>query len=314
MNKKFNQYISIFLNYLKSSGYAPTSIILYSDSLKFFKKFIIKKNIKHKDIFSLTSLFKYKKYFTQYRTKRGKKLKPNTTFKRLSCLATFFNYLADNNYIFTNPFDKIDFIKKPKTLPKNIPTEKEINTIMKQVKTKKLTGFRDLTILEVLFCTGIRKSELINLSIYDIELRTGFLRVFKGKGSKGRIVPLGKIACIYLEKYINEIRPLLLKGNNKEQALFINMYGRQIGEGSIDKLIQKYVKKAGLKNISCHSFRHACATSMLKGKASIKHVQEMLGHKLLSSTQIYTQVLPADLLEVHKENHPSWNLFNSEKK
>lgn len=227
----------------------------------------------------------------------------------------FFRYLAENDYILINPFDKVDSIKKVKTLPKNIPGEKEIVHIMKKIDISNPFGFRDRTMFEVIYSTGIRRKELAQLSVYDIDINNGFIHVVKGKRGKARIIPVGKIACTFLEKYITQIRPALLKSNVKEDALFISKYGRKLSIHAIDSRIKMWIHNANLNtHYTCHSFRHACATEMLKGKANIKYVQEMLGHSCLSSTQIYTHVLPLDLFNVHKKTHPSWILFDDEKK
>lgn len=313
MKKIFHHYKTEYLRYLKASGYSSASIKNYSYMLKVFSGFIKDHSINPHKICTFETLVKYKKYILSYKTKTGKPLKPATIAHYFSRLILFFKYLTAQQYIFINPFDKIEKIKQSKPLPKNIPVPKEIARIMKHVNVSTLYGFRDRAMLELLYSTGIRRKELANITIYDIDLTHGFLRITCGKGNQSRIVPVGKIACEIIEKYIADIRPKLLKPDIPEFALFVSQYGRKISVDSINSILNKQIKRARLKiKYTCHSFRHACATEMLKGSATIRHVQEMLGHKCLSSTQIYTRVLPYDLLKIHQQTHPSWNLFESE--
>lgn len=309
--KKINVYKLEFLNYLKACGRSLSTINSYAYTIGFFIRFVIKKHIKSKDIFSLTGLVRFNSYLTSYRTKKGSHLKAWSVQKIFSGVSVFFKYLSNMDYILINPFDKLEKRRNRRGLPKKIPTKKEVEKIMSEVDITTEQGFRTRTMLELFYSTGIRRSELVNLTVHDVDLNNGYIRILKGKGGKSRIVPVGKIACEFLEKYITEIRPKLLKTNVKETALFVSIRRKKISKNSINLILKKEIQKAKLlKTYSCHSFRHACATEMLKGNATIRHIQELLGHEYLSSTQIYTHVLPLNLLEVHKKYHPSWTLFD----
>ena len=309
--EKLDEYIDKFINHQKARNYSQGTIQSYFYTLKFYKCYLQKAQIEEKDFFILSSVISFINYLDEYKQENGKPLSEWTKLGIISSLKTYFNYLFENDYILIDPFDKIDKIKLPHKLPKNIPTEQEVIAIIESIDTTTVKGYRTRTIIELLYSTGIRRIELTNLTIYDVDLNNGFIRVQKTKFSRFRILPVGKIACQFLEEYINTIRPQLLKNNIHEHTLFLNQYGKKYSLTGISTLVRVTVRKI-LKSAkySCHSFRHACATEMLKGNANIKYVQDMLGHKELSSTQIYTQVLPLDLLQVHKTTHPSWTLFD----
>ena len=303
-----------FLNYLRILNRSKSTIAIYKLSLDFYIKFLKLKNIEAEYYYSLRIINDYKKYLDEAKNKaRLTFFSEKTKLNYFSNLSIFFRYLLDNQIIFVNPFDKIGGIKKASTLPKNIPRENEIAQIINSIPLNKPCNYRDRVIFEVTYSSGIRRMEIANLTIYDIDLNGGFIHIKKGKGAKDRIIPVGKTAVRLLSYYISEIRPRLLKNNFSEQALFLSCRGKKLEPVSIQYIFYSRIIKSNIgKKFSCHSFRHACATEMLKGGASIKHVQEMLGHSSLASTQIYTRIQPEDLLEVHKKTHPSWTLFDDE--
>jgi len=162
----------------------------------------------------------------------------------------------------------------------------------------------DRAIIEVFYSTGIRRNELINLEISDVDYHEGFVRINSGKGNKDRVVPIGKIACRYIENYVKGVRPMLVK-DPRDNHLFLTINGTKISENRVWQLVKTYSRKTKIKkNITTHTFRHTCATLMLKNKANIRHIQELLGHSSLDSTQVYTSVTITDLKEVHSKCHP----------
>ena len=183
-------------------------------------------------------------------------------------------------------------------------SKKEILKILNQPDPDNVLGLRDKAILELLYSTGIRNQELRNLCIYDIDIANNYLRVTRGKGKKDRVIPLGEIAATYVEEYLNHSRPKLL--NKKEtNILFLTKHGRAMKNNGLIETIKKYAVKAKLeKHITPHSFRHTCATHLLKNNASLRHIQELLGHASIESTQIYTRVDISDLKRAHKRYHP----------
>lgn len=223
--------------------------------------------------------------------------------RMLSAVKQFTSYLKEYDYLVSDPARKIRYAKEPKSLPRGILTPAEARKILHAPDTKSVIGYRDRTILELLYSTGVRKDELITLSLGDVDYTDGFLRVI-GKGNKERVVPLGRIACRYLENYIKSVRSELLR-DPYEKRLFLSGRHKPLSKNTVWELTKRYAKKARIqKNVHPHTFRHTCATQMLRNKAHIRAVQELLGHSSLDSTQIYTHVSITDLKEVHSRCHP----------
>ncbi len=236
--------------------------------------------------------------------KRGRPNSVTYQNSMLSAVKGFMRFLKERDYIVRDLSLDIPYGKLPKKLPRGILTTTEARRMMTTPDTTCALGYRDRVILEVLYTTGIRKQELNNLSLADVDYHDGFLRIDQGKGGKDRIVPLGKIACRYLENYIKSVRPELIK-DPYNNALFLSTRGNRLSKNMVWEMVKKYAKKAKIKkNISPHTFRHTCATAMLKNKADIRAVQELLGHESLESTQVYTRVTISDLKETHKRCHP----------
>jgi integrase/recombinase XerD len=233
--------------------------------------------------------------------------RPNTvSFQNgmLSAVKQFTRFLKERDYTICDPARDVRFAKTPKSLPRGVLSASEARKIIHKTDAKSVIGYRDRAILEVLYSTAIRKEELNNLTLADVDYSDGFLRITSGKGGRDRIVPLGRIACRYLENYIKSVRPELLR-SPYETRLFLSSRGRPLSKNVVWELVKKYAKKAKVhKNVHPHTFRHTCATAMLRNKASIRVVQEMLGHTSLTSTQVYTHLSITDLKEVHARCHP----------
>ena len=222
----------------------------------------------------------------------------------MAAVKQFLRFLKEHDYIVTDPARDIEYAREPKRLPRSILNPGEARKIIHAPDTKSLIGYRDRTILEVFYSTGIRKEELNNLALSDVDYEDGFLRVNNGKGGKDRVVPVGRMACRYLENYINSVRPELVRDPHNDH-LFLSLRGNKLSVNAAWMLVKKYAKSAGIKkNVHPHTFRHTCATAMLKNNANIRVLQELLGHASLNSTQVYTHVTICDLKEIHKRCHP----------
>jgi len=222
----------------------------------------------------------------------------------LKAVKSFFRFLAENDYLAADPARSVAYARMPRRLPRSILSPTEIRKLIHAPDTSTVLGYRDRTILEVLYSSGIRREELLNLLLSDVDYTQGFLRINAGKGNKDRVVPIGRIACRYLENYIKSVRPALIR-DPYNNHLFLSMRGTGASAAMVDVLIKHYVRKARIKkNVSPHTFRHTCATLMLRNKANVRHIQELLGHASLNSTQIYTHVSITDLKEVHSKCHP----------
>ncbi len=220
-----------------------------------------------------------------------------------SSLKGFFSYLYQNKYITENPVEKIPSPKLSKKLP-TVLSINEVDAILSQPDVKNKLGLRDKAILELFYACGIRVSELINLKISGLYFREEIIRVV-GKGSKERLVPIGRSAVTWVTEYLKQSRPLLEKKGKSENHLFLNTRGTRLSRMGVWKIVDRYVKEAKIdKEVHPHTFRHSFATHLLEGGADLRAVQEMLGHADISTTQIYTHIDRDYIKQVHRDFHP----------
>ena len=230
-------------------------------------------------------------------------LASSSAARYFSSLKGFFNYLYMNKYITLNPMEKISAPKLSKNLP-SVLSINEIDKILAKPGTNEKLGLRDKALLEVFYACGLRVSELINLKLSSLYFDEEIVRVF-GKGSKERLVPIGRSAVEWTKKYIKTGRPLLIKGLKSENYLFLNIRGSKLSRMGVWKIVDKYAKEAGItKEVHPHTFRHSFATHLLEGGADLRAVQEMLGHADISTTQIYTHIDREYIKQEHKQFHP----------
>ncbi len=229
-------------------------------------------------------------------------LMANSINRGLAAIRGFYKYLLRENIVDENPVANIELGRVWMRLPDTL-SRAEMNLLLEQPEMKTLLGMRDKTMLELMYATGIRVSELISLTINSINWQVGYL-VTMGKGGKERIVPIGKTAFDCLHQYVESIRPRLLK-ENMTSILFLNRSGKGLSRQGFWKIVKKYVNKTGMrKKVHPHTFRHSFATHLLEGGADLRSVQVMLGHTDISTTQIYTHVTRERLKDIHKKYHP----------
>ncbi|MBI3265942.1 MAG: tyrosine-type recombinase/integrase [Chlamydiae bacterium] len=218
-------------------------------------------------------------------------------------LKGYFKCLKNEGLIALEP--KIEYIKEPKTLPRLTLPDQIIRKILVAPDPHHLLGYRDRSILELLYTTGVRKQELLNLDLKDIDIQEGYCRIMRGKGGKDRVVPIGKTACQVLENYLKGIRPILTQGNTQEKALFLTHRGTRLGGESLRMLIRRAAFKARIEGpVTPHVFRRSCATGMIRNHANPYYIKELLGHAKLSSLEPYLKLTIMDLKEVHAKCHP----------
>ena len=226
---------------------------------------------------------------------------PATVTRSLASIKGFYGFLQSEGYIKQNPVLSIHVVKAEKKLPQ-ILTGKEVELLLDQPKQTDLKGYRDKAMLELLYATGIRVSELIALNVDDVNLAVEFIRC--SSGAKQRVIPLYPAAVRALEAYINEVRPNMIADPN-ETALFVNLYGERMSRQGFWKIIKHYQQTAGIeKDITPHTLRHSFAAHLLENGADLKSIQEMLGHSDISSTQIYAQLVKQNLKSVYNKFHP----------
>jgi len=228
--------------------------------------------------------------------------KPRTTARQLSSLRRFFRYLLREGRIDSDPTLEIESPRLGKPLPKSL-SEDDVETLLAAPVTDKPLGLRDKAMLEVLYATGLRVSELVGLAIAQIDLNQGLVKVV-GKGNKERLVPLGEEAVDWIEQYITSARADLLSGQRSD-SLFVTARGGPLTRQAFWHNLKKYVAATGIRaNVSPHTLRHAFATHLLNHGADLRAVQMLLGHSDLSTTQIYTQVARERLKQLHGQHHP----------
>ena len=226
----------------------------------------------------------------------------STISRGIASIRSFFNFLLQEGLIDTNPTLELESPKLEKKLPRVLTTG-EIDRLLAQPLAGDNNGLRDKAMLELLYASGIRVSELVSLNISDFDPRVGFLRC-SGKGMKERIVPIGTLAINSVNEYVIRSRPRLLKTNG-ETALFVNQHGNRLTRQGFWKILKKYARKTDIPGeITPHTLRHSFATHLLENGADLRSVQEMLGHSDISTTQIYTQITRRKIREVYDQTHP----------
>ena len=287
-----------FLLYLRiEKNLSQNSIEAYENDLKRFLKFIFYDNKK----FILDSSY-IQNYISQL---IDLNLEISTLQRNLSSLRSFFCYLVDEKIINFNPAELIDIPKRKRSLPE-VLTQEEINILFTNINTNNPIGIRDRAMFELLYSSGLRVSEMTSIKIIDFLDDNEWLRVY-GKGSKERLIPLGKEVLKWVNFYLDKSRHYLLNKNKKNDFLFVNFRGDGISRKGVWMLLKKYVSLSKItKNISPHSLRHSFATHLIEGGMDLRAVQELLGHSDISTTSIYTHLNRTYLKEIHKQFHPRW--------
>jgi integrase/recombinase XerD len=224
----------------------------------------------------------------------------------------YFRWLTRQNVLLYNPASELELPKMPKHLPQQVMTSREADQVINQPDVSETLGLRDRAMLEVLYSTGMRRSELAGLTVYDFDAERGTVMIRQGKGHKDRMVPIGERAIAWVRKYLDEARSDLVVEPD-EGVLFVGQLGERLTASRLSQIARQYIKSANIgKKGSCHIFRHTAATLMLENGADIRFIQQMLGHAYLSSTQLYTQVSIRQLQKVHALTHPSAKLRSAQ--
>ena len=296
MNNDLANNIQKFINYLDNEKrYPNTTINSYSKDLDNYYAFIMLKKINYKTI-TKDEIRSYLKYLDEL------KYSKSTISRILSTLRHFYSYLMTINIIKVNQFKLIRNPKKEKKLPNFLQSD-ELDKIFDSINLDTALGIRNRLIIELLYATGLRVSEITNLKLNDIDISNQEIKVY-GKGGKERIVFFGEYAKKYLKLYLDNARNELLNGNNSNYLL-INHNGGKLTSRGVELIIDKVQNEAALKhNISPHVLRHTFATDMLNNGADLKSVQELLGHSSLSTTQIYTHITNERLRSVYLKSFP----------
>lgn len=278
-------------------GLAPNTIQAYARDLRSFAEFLEKRGAAspdkttHKDI-------------TEFMWRRKESgLAPNSISRAVVAIRVFYRFLLREQKIKNDPTSVLDSPKLWKRIPDALGVG-EVEKLITRPDIRDLFGARDRAILELLYATGIRASEMVNLNLNDLNLGVGFLKC-TGKGQKERIVPLGKKAQTAVSAYIQKARPKLLQSKKSNSGLFLTRLGKKMSRQMLWKIVKRYAQRAGIKKeITPHTLRHSFATHLLERGADLRVVQELLGHADIATTQIYTHVDKERLKAIHKKYHP----------
>ncbi len=296
MQNDLSKNIAKFIKYLTNEKrYPNTTITSYTKDLDNYYGFIMAKKINYQTI-TKEEIRSYLKYLDEL------KYSKSTISRILSTLRHFYTYLVTNNIVKTNQFKLIRNPKKDKKLPNFLQSD-ELDKIFSSIDTSTALGLRNRLIIELLYATGLRVSEITSLKLEDIDINNREIRVY-GKGGKERIALFGDYAKKYLNEYLSTARNELLNGKSSKYLL-INHNGEELTSRGVEYIIDEIVKECALKhNISPHVLRHTFATDMLNNGADLKSVQELLGHSSLSTTQIYTHITNERLRSVYLKSFP----------
>lgn len=298
------QHVEGFLNQLRvEKSASQLTLISYRTDLNQFFNFMAGYCQVSRDEVLITCL-NHRTVREYISSMQSNNLSRATMARKLASLRSFVKYLCRENVLEGNPIANVSTPKQEKKLPRFLyPIE--INLLMDAPDTSKAVGKRDKAILETLYAAGVRVSELVGITLSDLDLNDELIKI-RGKGSKERLAPLGRKAKAALINYIDHGRPYLLaKSNAVSNALFLNKFGTCLSVRSIRNIVNKYVEQLAFnQKVSPHTLRHSFATHLLNGGADLRAVQELLGHVKLSTTQIYTHLTRDRIKAIHDENHP----------
>jgi len=305
-------WLDLYRKHLEARLLAPASVRHHALTLSLFARWMGERDLRDA---TLQTLLDYHAHLSAKRRADGTDISVTYRNRQLRIVVNFCAFLHGRGKLLVDPGADFPVLHKPQRLPRGVLTHAQTLRLLAQPNTQTLTGYRDRAALETLYSCGLRGLELCKLTIYDLDLSARTLRVLRGKGGKDRLVPIGATAANYVREYLAEVRPLLLSrsrgasrtgGKSDVDRLFLNQQGRALDTNALRRIVRRHAKAADLPATTTpHSLRHACATEMLRGGASVRHVQELLGHSHLTTTQIYTRVVPVDLQRVHAATSPS---------
>jgi site-specific recombinase XerD len=314
MNEREKQKLELlrqrFLEWMEAVNYSPKTRVNYSRDVRLFLEWVAGET-EMNSIAEVTSAhiqqYQLALFQQEGRAVEGeaKPLSLGAQANKLAAVRKFFQWLLAEGMLAHNPSATLEFPKRGRPLPRNVLTPEEARRLIEATPIKKPRDIRDRALVEVLYATGIRRAELIGLTVYDLDLLAATLKVERGKGDFTRIVPLTQSAMAALKLYLDEARPVYAKRATQVSLFVSSRSGGPLDDDDIVRIVQKAAKRAGLsKHITPHTLRHSLATHLLQGQADIRQIQKLLGHRRLTSTEIYTHVEIGDLQEVIARCHP----------
>jgi integrase/recombinase XerD len=294
-----------YLESLAARNYSAGTLQGRRDALKVFLAWAAERELKQASQITRPILESFQRWLWRYTKPNGQRLGWSTQRHRLGILKDFFRWITRQNVILHNPASELELPRMEKRLPQEALSPAEVAKLLALPDVADPLGVRDRAMLELFYSTGLRRAELCRLELPDLNTERGTIHVRLGKGRKDRMVPVGRRAIDWLERYLKEVRPRLCL-DTRTPALFLTGYGEAFNPDVVSRMVSAWLKQAGLKRQGCcHVLRHSCATHMLENGADIRFIQQLLGHEKLDTTAIYTEVSIKQLQEVHARCHPS---------
>jgi integrase/recombinase XerD len=293
------------LNALRVRGYSVHTVKNRLVHIGFFIRWAYEHGLREPIEITRPVLERYQRHLFYYRKKNGEPLTFRSQHTRLVPLRVWFKWMTRQNHILHNPASEIDLPRVGRTLPKNILSVQEVELVMMQPNLADPLGLRDRAILEVIYASGLRRLEVVNLKLFDLQLDRGLIVVRQGKGKKDRYVPIGERATAWLQKYIAEARPQLALEPD-DLTVFLTADGEPFSRDHLTWTVRVHIVAAKTGKVgACHLLRHCMATHMHENGADIRHIQVILGHEDIKTTQIYTHVALRALQQVYAATHPA---------
>lgn len=295
-----------WLLWLEETGRPRTTVTQRTSQVGRFVRWCGEQDIERAPQVTRKHVERYQRSLYYAQTKDGNPLSRKSQALLLNAVTVWFRWLLRRGHIMHNPAADIELPKYQRNLPRRTFTAHEVERVLETCDLETLDGLRNRAVLELLYSTGIRRAELALLGVSDLDFERELLLVRSGKGGKQRLIPVGRRAILWLRRYFEEVREKIVKSPD-DGALFLSMRGRRMHINRFGGIAREAIAAAGLstKGMACHVFRHTTATLMLEGGADIRHIQELLGHAHLNTTQIYTKVSVQKLKEVHTKTHPA---------
>jgi len=291
--------ITEFKQKLSTRGYAKATIEGYRKRLDQFMEWLTDRNVGNIKQITRQTIADYQEHVMAGDNAMETKALKIRAVKRL------FEYLEETHQLLVNPTEGIVETCRKNRKIGPVLTMAEVKKLLQQPNLSLKTHIRDRAMMEVLYSTAIRLDELLHLEVYHADFKDKVLYIRKGKGNKQRVVPLGNHAICYLREYLEKVRPFYARKNPKERKIFLLNTGLAMTPHSVRGILFKYRKQAGIKkSASPHTMRRSCATHLMQNGADIRYIQQLLGHRRLSTTQVYTKVMPVEVKKIHEATHP----------
>lgn len=293
-----------FLAHLERRLFSLWTVYARRRQVHRFLKFCRRQSVTKPTQFTRDLLKAYHHSLCEHRTTAGQPLKPATVQHLLVGVNAFLTWLVREHVLSANPMSDFEMPRKGRSLPRAVLTPGEVAIVLEQPDVRTLQGLRDRAILEVLYSTGLRRMELCRLNLSHLDSVNHLMRVEQGKGRKDRLVPISSEALGWVQRYLNKARAKSHQAHD-EPALFLNLFGRRLSEQVLGSIVRRLVRRANVgKTGSCHLFRHAFATGLLRNGCDLRHIQTMLGHASLETTQLYTHLDTGQIQAAHRKFHP----------